>query len=322
MKANYTELFQRYSGNPILTVENWPYPANTVFNCGATMVNGQTVLLARVEDLKGHSHLTVARSNDGITNWHIDPQPTFPPDPQHYPEELWGVEDPRITYVDELKEYYLAYTAYSRGGPLVSLAKTQDFVKFERLGAVMPPEDKDAALFPVRFNGRWAMLHRPTSPSPNVGAHIWISFSPDMQHWGDHRIVIRAREGGWWDANKIGLSPPPLQIPEGWLVLYHGVRRTGGGVIYRLGLALLDLNDPAKLLRRSDEWIFGPRTPYEREGDVDDVVFPCGWTVQNDEVRIYYGGADTCIALATAKLSDLREYIRRCPQMENAFRWG
>jgi len=322
MKAKCSEIFQRYSGNPILTVEDWPYPANSVFNCAATTVNGETVLRARVEDLRGLSHLTVARSRDGISNWKIDLKPTFMPDPENYPEELWGIEDPRITFIDELHQYLIAYTAYSRGGPLVSLARTKDFLTFERLGAVMPPEDKDAALFPVRFNGSWAMLHRPSSTGTRLGAHIWISFSPDLRHWGEHRIVIRAREGGWWDANKIGLSPPPLQIPEGWLVLYHGVRRTGGGVIYRLGLALLDLENPAKILRRGDEWIFGPRMPYEREGDVDDVVFPCGWTVDKGQVRLYYGSADTCIALATANVSDLREYIVRCPEEETTFQWG
>lgn len=316
------ELFHRYQNNPIITINDIPYPANSVFNCGATVINGETVLLIRVEDLRGISHLTVARSKDGITNWRLDSNPTLLPEPNYYPEEIWGIEDPRITYIDELKKYVIAYTAYSHGGPLVSLAMTENFITFERLGAVLPPEDKDAALFPVRFNNRWAMLHRPIISTPYSAAHIWISFSPDLIHWGEHRILIRAREGAWWDANKIGLSPPPIQIPEGWLVLYHGVKKTAGGVIYRLGLVLLDLNDPTKVLRRSDQWIFGPRAHYEREGDVDDVVFPCGWIVDDDTVRLYYGAADSCIALATAKLSDLRKYILSCPAAEVSLRWG
>ncbi len=314
----FDELFQRYHNNPILAINDWPYPANTVFNCGAAAVNGETILLARVEDLRGISHLTVARSKDGISNWRIDPEPTLLPDAGRYPEEVWGIEDPRITYVGELGEYIIAYTAYSRSGPLVSLAKTKDFISFDRLRAVLPPENKDAALFPIRFEGRWAMLHRPVIATPYSAAHIWISFSPNLLHWGEHRIVVRAREGSWWDAGKIGLSPPPIQIPEGWLVLYHGVRKTGGGAIYRLGLVLLDLKNPTKVLRRGDGWIFGPRERYEREGDVDDVVFPCGWIAENDEVRLYYGGADTCIALATAKLSDLRKYVLSCPTCEES----
>jgi predicted GH43/DUF377 family glycosyl hydrolase len=125
---------------------------------------------------------------------------------------------------------------------------------------------------------------------------------------------MHARRGAWWDANKIGLSPPPLETPEGWLILYHGVRGTAGGCLYRLGLALLDLDDPCRVLRRSDEWIFAPELPYERQGDVNGVVFPCGWILDqpSGEIRLYYGGADTCLALATAQLSDLLSYLGTC----------
>lgn len=166
------------------------------------------------------------------------------------------------------------------------------------------------------------MLHRPIITTPYSAAHVWISFSPDLIHWGEHRILIRAREGGWWDAGKIGISPPPIHTSEGWIVLYHGIHKTGGGVIYRLGITLLDLDDPTKVLRRSDEWIFGPHERYERNGDVDDVVFPCGWILEGNEIRLYYGGADTCIALATTKLDDLLKYTLSCPEPEKSTRWG
>jgi len=175
----------------------------------------------------------------------------------------------------------------------------------------MPPEDKDAALFPVRFNGRWAMLHRPVPAAGLTGAHIWLSWSPDLKHWGDHHILLRARRGGWWDANKIGLSPPPLRTSEGWLLLYHGVRLTASGAIYRLGLALLDLDDPTKVIARCDEWVFEPEAEYERFGDVDKVVFPCGWIEQNGEVRIYYGAADSRLAIATANVSVLLDWLKQ-----------
>jgi len=254
----FKELFVRYSKNPIIQAKDIPYQANSVFNAGATRVNNDTLLFMRVEDRRGISHLTAARSADGITGWKIDPAPTFFPDPEAYPEEAWGIEDPRITFIEEQDLWAVVYTAYSRGGPLVSLATTRDFITFKRKGAVMPPEDKDAALFPVRFDKRWAMLHRPVPAFAGVGAHIWISFSPDMKHWGDHQILIPARRGAWWDSNKIGLSPPPLKTEKGWLLLYHGVRTTAGGCIYRLGLALLALEDPTKVLARSDEWIFAP----------------------------------------------------------------
>lgn len=310
------ELFRRHPNNPILSVEDWPYEANSVFNAAAAIVDGQTLLLVRVEDFRGMSHLTVARSKDGIGNWQIDSKPTLAAKADEYPEELWGIEDPRITWLDELKVWAVTYTAYAKGGPLVSVATTKDFREFERLGAVIPPEDKDAAIFPVKFGGRWAMLHRPVARTPEIHADIWISFSPDLKHWGEHKEIIEARHGGWWDSNKIGLSSPPMQTDEGWLILYHGVRDTASGAIYRLGLALLDLDDPTKVIRRSDEWIFGPREHYERQGDVDDVVFPCGWVRKDDTVFIYYGAADSCIALATAKIDELVDYIRQCPAVD------
>jgi predicted GH43/DUF377 family glycosyl hydrolase len=191
----------------------------------------------------------------------------------------------------------------------VSLAATKDFRSFDRLGPAMAPEDKDAALLPVKFEGRWALIHRPVPASANLGAHIWISFSPDMKHWGDHQILLCSRQGGWWDANKVGLSTQPLETDEGWLILYHGVRTTAAGCIYRLGLALLDLKDPRRVLKRSSQWVMSPTEGYERTGDVSDVVFPCGWTVSGDEVRLYYGAADTSIALATARLSELLAWL-------------
>ncbi len=308
---SYETLFHRYPGNPILKASDWPYPVNSVFNPGATLLpDGTTLLLCRVEDRRGHSHLCVARSKNGVDGWEIDPEPTFTPDPENYPEELWGIEDPRITYVPELEKYVIAYTSYSRGGPGVSLALTEDFRYFERYGVVMPPEDKDAALLPHRIGGHWALIHRPVGA---LGAHMWISYSPDLRHWGSHKLMLRARRGGWWDANKIGLSPPPIETPRGWLVIYHGVRQTASGSLYRLGLALFDLQTPERCLLRGDSWIFGPEEPYERFGDVNNVVFPCGYTIapDGDTIHLYYGGADTCIALATGSLQQLLDWLDR-----------
>lgn len=146
---SYKELFVRHPSNPILTARDWPYPANTVFNPAVTVYRNKVLLLARVEDRRGFSHLTKALSEDGVSNWIIDKQPTLASDPEH-PEEKWGIEDPRITYIDEFKKYAVVYTAYSESGPTVYLALTEDFVNFERCGGIMPPEDKDAALFPKK----------------------------------------------------------------------------------------------------------------------------------------------------------------------------
>jgi predicted GH43/DUF377 family glycosyl hydrolase len=310
MPHNTEPLFKRYEKNPILTAKDWPYNINTVFNPGATRLkDGTTLLLCRVEDMKGHSHLTVARSKDGITNWEIEDRPSMLPDPGNYPEELWGVEDPRITYISEIDKYAVVYTAYSHGGPAVALALTKDFKTYQRCGVIMPPEDKDAALLPHKIGDQWALIHRPVGP---YGAHVWISYSHDMLYWAHHKIVLEARRGGWWDANKIGLSPPLLETPEGWLMIYHGVKVTASGSLYRLGLALLDLNNPEKCLARGDDWIMGPEEPYERFGDVPNVVFPCGYTIgdDGDTIYMYYGGADTCIALATGSVKQLLAWLK------------
>jgi predicted GH43/DUF377 family glycosyl hydrolase len=302
-------LFSRFSGNPILCRENWPYPINSVFNAGAVRLpDGDTLLLCRVEDRRGLSHLCAARSANGIDDWRIDPRPTMPAIPGEYPEEIWGIEDPRITYVPELEQYAIAYTSFARGGPGVSLALTRDFKSFQRYGVVMPPEDKDAALLPRRIDGRWALIHRPMT---SLGAHMWISYSPDLRHWGSHKVILEARRGGWWDANKIGLCSPPIETAKGWLMIYHGVRKTASGSIYRLGLALFDLESPEICLQRGDSWMFGPEAAYECGGDVKDVVFPCGQTIaaDGDTIHLYYGAADSTMALATGSISSLLSWL-------------
>lgn len=309
--ADAGELFRRHPSNPIITVAQLPYRANSVFNPGAGRVGDETVLLLRVEDLRGISHLLVARSRDGVSDWRFAAAPLLAPEPEHFPEEIWGCEDPRLTWLPERGEWAIAYTAYSRRGPLVSLAMSTDFTEARRLGPVMPPEDKDAALFPRRIDGRWAMIHR---PSPlRGGGHMWISFSPDLRHWGDHGLLLEARDGAWWDAGKIGLGPPPLETADGWLLCYHGVHATASGPIYRVGLALLDLEDPRVVLRRTDEWVLGPSAPYERAGDVNKVVFPTGWVLdrETDILSMYYGAGDSVVALATARLSEVLEYLRQ-----------
>jgi predicted GH43/DUF377 family glycosyl hydrolase len=307
---HYDVLFRRYEGNPILTAADWPYPAHSVFNPGATRLpDGTTLLLCRVEDRRGLSHLCAARSANGVDGWAIDPEPTLCADPERYPEELWGIEDPRITFVEELGRYAVAYTAFGKAGPGVSLALTKDFRSFERCGLVMQPDDKDAALLPRRIDGSFALIHRPMTDS---GAHVWLSLSPDLRNWGSHKLVLPARKGGWWDANKVGLSPPLIETDAGWLMLYHGVRSTAAGCLYRLGVALLDHDRPDHCLARGESWIFGPEATYEREGDVDNVTFPCGCTLaeDGDTIRLYYGAADTCVALATGSVREILAWLR------------
>lgn len=306
-------LFHRYEGNPILKASGWPYPVNSVFNPAAIKINGETLVLARVEDMRGFSHLTLARSKDGLTNWEIDQNPTMEAAEDSH-EERWGLEDPRIVWLEEQRQYAITYVSFSEGGPVVSLAITKNFHTFARLGGMLPPEDKDACLFPRRFNGRFALIHRPIVRGE---AHIWISLSPDLKHWGDHRVLLRTRHA-FWDGHRIGLACQPIELPEGWLILYHGVRATTAGEIYRTGMALLDLEHPWKVLRRSQEWVLGPKAEYERVGDVGHVVFVTGATIHEDanQLYIYYGAADDKIAVAMADIDQVREYIMACPEVD------
>jgi predicted GH43/DUF377 family glycosyl hydrolase len=304
-------VFHRHSANPLLTARDWPYAVNTIFNAGAARLpDATTLLLCRVEDRRGVSHFCAVRSHNGVDGWVVDRSPTLLPDIKNYPEEKWGIEDPRITWLSELGRHAIAYTSYSQAGPGVSLALTEDFVTFERYGEILTPEDKDAALFPRRIGDNWAMIHRPVGPQ---GAHIWISYSPDLRHWGSHKLIMRSRRGAWWDAGKIGLAVPPIETPSGWLLIYHGVRETASGCLYRVGLALMDLQTPENCLRRGDAWVLGPEAPYERFGDVNNVVFPCGYTIESDSdtLRLYYGAADTCIALATGSIRHILDWLDR-----------
>jgi predicted GH43/DUF377 family glycosyl hydrolase len=309
MTGKREPLFRRHEKNPILTAADWPYPVHTVFNPGATRLrDGSTLLLCRVEDYTGISHLCAARSANGVDGWIIDGAATLRPEPGDHPEEFWGIEDPRITFVEELGKYVIAFAAFSKSGPGVALATTEDFRSFERLGLAMQPSDKDAALLPRRINGRFALIHRPVT---GAEAHIWISFSSDLECWGAHKLMLQARRGGFWDANQIGLTAPLIETPRGWLMLYHGVRHTASGALYRVGLALFDLAQPEKCLLRGNPWLFGPEMSYERAGDVGNVVFPTGYTLgaDGDTINLYYGAADSSVALATGSIRDLLAWL-------------
>jgi len=297
---------KRYEGNPILTAADFPRPVNSVFNAGAAKLGDEYILLNRVEGLDGISCLWVARSRDGV-HFKPDPEPAM----VHATEgpyaiyEEYGIEDPRITKITDI--YYITYTCYSRYAPCVGLARTTDFRTFERMGIISLPPNKDVVLFPEKIGGRYARLDRPSTPAGKceVGGNIWLSYSPDLLHWGDPRPVMRPRKGRW-DSKKIGAGAPPIKTEQGWLEIYHGVRETGSGVLYRLGVALLDLENPSQVIGRAAEAILSPAAPEDFLGNVMNVVFTCGAILEDDgEVKIYYGAADQVMCLATASLDDL-----------------
>jgi len=293
------ELFRRYEGNPILTPAYWPYKVGAVLNPGAIKFNDEVLLLVRAEDRQGYSHLTLARSKDGKTNWQIDPEPTLKSD-RSVGEAVFGLEDPRIVWIEERQEYVITYISFFTGvsgePPGISFITTKDFSTFKRLDRPLIPPNKDASLFSKTFKDRYALIHRPIVEGR---ANIWVSFSPDMKYWGEHRVLIPTRHRSW-DVHRVGLGPPPIETSEGWLIIYHGVRVTASGSLYRIGLALLDL-ESLEVTRRSKEWVFGPKEHYERVGDVDDIVFPCG-------------AVDSVVGLAIANLGDIITYLKSCPE--------
>lgn len=245
------------------------------------------------------SHFTVARSRDGI-QFEVEDRPAMLPDG---PLESFGIEDPRITRLDD--SCFINYSAVSPHGIATRLASTRDFVSFERLGVIFAPPNRDVTIFPERIGGRYAALHRPMPEG--IGEHaIWSATSPDLMAWGDHRPVASARPGCWDDA-KVGGGAPPFRVRAGgadaWLAIYHGVSRDS--TRYALGALLLDADDPSRVIGRSRMPILSPEAPYERDGFFGGVVFTCGVLVDEDVVRVYYGAADGVIALATLSLAGI-----------------
>lgn len=288
-------MFEKNPFNPIISIKDIPYNANSVMNPGATVFNNKVLLLLRVEDKRGMSHLNIVTSSNGLTDWDIDTLPSI--SPKDYPEEEWGIEDARITKIEGTEEWVIAYTSYSKIGPSVSLMITNDFKRFKRLGMVLPPDNKDAAIFPTKFGicNRWAMIHR-------IPPNIWIAFSDDLVHWGEHQVLLQVRPGPWWDAVRIGLASPPIRTKEGWLLFYHGCKSIASVISYRVGVALLDLKAPIDVIRRSRSWILGPNELHERVGDAPNVVFPCGVVEHRGKLFCYYGAADSSVCVATSSI--------------------
>ncbi|HOF88393.1 MAG TPA: glycosidase [Armatimonadota bacterium] len=300
-------MFHRHPANPILTACDAPAPATAVLNPGVAYVDGEIVLLVRVEDRRGLSYLQVARSATGVDNWRWDDVPLLVPGLPEWPYEEWGCEDARITQMAE-HEWIITYTAYSRYGPAVALATTTDFRTARRMGIVLSPNNKDCIIFPDQFEEKWLMLHRPVAGDQE---HIWYASSDDLLHWSHPGVLLPERGGPWWDGLKLGAGAPPIRTEEGWLLIYHGVKEIANRPLYRLGLALLDRTNHRKVIARASEWIFSPEAPYERQGDAPNIVYTCGAHLCGDEVWMYYGAADYCICLATAKLAELLEAVRR-----------
>ena len=302
---NKEPIVTRYGQNPILTREDVPYPVETVHNAAvAKHRDGRYAMLFRSHRRNGRSIIGLAESDDGF-RFRVHERPVLvPAEEGPFAEyEAYGVEDPRICALEGT--YYVTYSGYSRHGVRVLLARTDDFRTFERVALFTPCDTRNVVLFPATFRGRYARLERPHT---EIGAwSIWISYSPDLIHWGEARAVMNPAPYHW-DEMKIGPGATPLETEAGWLHIYHGVFQTMDGAVYRLGASLHDLTDPSRIVGVADDWILQPEAPWERVGYVHNVVFSCGALLEDDgTVKIYWGGADTVMCVGTANVHDLVE---------------
>ena len=306
-----TDLVARSPNNPILTPADVPYPVATVHNAAAALLDdGRTVLVFRSHTPNGRSILGCADSADG-ERFVVRPEPFLVPavDEPFATYERFGVEDPRLTRLDD-GAWYLTYSAYSEHGVRIGLARTVDFSSVERVALITEPDHRNVVLFPERFDGDYVRLGRPhTELTP---WSIWLSRSPDLVHWGRAERLISPRTYHW-TSGKVGPGTPPIRTEAGWLHVFHGVYPTMAGAVYRLGVALHDLEDPTKVLGVGDEWILEPHDPWERVGYVPNVVFSCGATRAPGEgtLRLYWGAADTVLCTGTVEIDALVARCRR-----------
>lgn len=250
------------------------------------------------EYLTSISHLRIARSKDG-RNFTIEDKPFIFPSNRH---EIYGIEDARITEIDE--KYYIYFSVVSEAGVGEALVVTVDFRNFTHLGNIFAPENKDVLIFPEKINGKYYALHRPV-PHSNGNPEIWIAESDNLRYWGNHRHLIGLRDG-MWDSARIGGGAVPIKTDKGWLELYHGANKDH---YYCMGAVLLDLEDPSKIIARSDRPILMPETSYEKEGFFGGVVFSCGAILDGDIIKMYYGVADTSMACCELSLSEVLESL-------------
>jgi len=306
MKIQQNPIVKRYPHNPVLTREDVPYPVATVHNAGIVKHNGRYIMLFRSHLHNGRSIIGKAESTDGFS-FTVDPEPFLIPATNGvFAEyEANGVEDLRICPVED--EYLLAYSAYSKHGVRIALARTRNFDVVERISLITQADYRNVVIFPKKIDGRYVRLDRPHSEiSP---WSIWVSYSPDLVHWGDSRVIMKSVPYHW-DEMKIGPGAPPFKTSKGWLHIYHGVFQTMAGAVYRLGVALHDLQDPSYIIGVSDQWILQPEDPWEVTGYVPNVVFTCGAVPEEDgTVKIYWGGADSVMCVGTAVIDEL---VERC----------
>jgi len=303
--AGCSDVVWRYSGNPIIPRDLIP-SANSIFNSAVVPFEDGFAGVFRCDNRRREMNLHRGFSADGFA-WTLDDQPIAwdCDDPQL--GEFEFRYDPRVVWLED--RFYITW-CNGYHGPTIGLGSTRDFARFAFVENALLPFNRNGVLFPRRIHDRYLMLSRPSDNGHTPFGDIFVSQSPDLIHWGRHRFVMGTRGG--WQSTKVGAGPVPIETPEGWLLFYHGVLTSCNGFVYSFGAALLDLDEPWKVIRRGGPYLLSPQTIYECVGDVPNVVFPCAALLDRPTGRmaIYYGAADTVTALAFARLDEVLEFLR------------
>lgn len=295
----YRDIVYRWEENPLITIGDLDFKCSDIRNAGVVLFKNETLLLITIEHLIGQQNIHLAHkiSKD---KYYVNPEPFLRPsnNKKYARHESRGVMDPRVTYIDGT--YYITYLALGDHGYRLGLAKTKDFKTVQRIGIISQPDSKAGVLFPKKFKGSFARLE-----TPHEGSSIWITYSNDLIYWGKSELIISPRTG-YWDSDRIGAGPPPIEIDEGWLLIYYGAKETSAGPIYRIGAVILDKANPAKVIGRSNVSILAPREKYERIGDLPNIIFSIGAICKDKtNLHLFYGAADSCICGGSTTIQEV-----------------
>ena len=303
--AGSSEVVWRYSLNPIIPGNLLPN-SNSIFNSAVVPYQGKFAGVFRCDNRAREMRIHSGRSEDGLT-WQIEPEPIpfVSPVPEIAPLEY--SYDPRVVWIED--RYYVSW-CNGYHGPTIGMGYTYDFKTFYQLENAFLPYNRNGVLFPRKINGNFAMFSRPSDTGHTPFGDVFYSESPDMIYWGKHRFVMRPVGG--WQSTKVGAGPIPIETTEGWLLFYHGVLTSCNGFVYSFGAALLDLDQPWKVMYRSRPYLLHPRELYERTGDVPNVCFPCAALTDpaTGRIAIYYGCADTVTSLAFGMVDEVIDFVK------------
>lgn len=302
------EVMWRFSQNPI--IDRYAIPtSNSIFNSAVVPFGDGFAGVFRCDNRAVQMNIFAGFSSDGV-NWNIEHKPIiFKAGNTEMIDSAYKY-DPRVTFIGD--RYWITW-CNGYHGPTIGIGYTFDFKEFFQCENAFLPFNRNGVLFPEKINGKYAMLSRPSDNGHTPFGDIWLSYSPDMKYWGEHRHVMSPSpfEQSAWQCTKVGAGAVPILTDEGWLIFYHGVITTCNGFRYSMGAALLDREDPSRVLYRTQPYLLAPAAPYELAGDVPNVVFPCAALTDGDRVAVYYGAADTTVCLAFGRISEIIAFVKQ-----------